>query len=164
MLYEVITIRSVFTGFYMKRTLLKLFAVLFSLVSLAAENIPETLRQARQLAEERKYESAMNLLNAADSANLNPRIAVEKSRLCRLYFVQNINHALFALKDLAPEEDLDRLRQGTGTFNIFMFDSTKVLPPLLAGEDGSVSTELGLYYHSIQMLYGDSLNDRNNFV
>jgi len=152
--------RPVLTGLHMKRTLIPLFLLFLSLSGLPAESVSDTVRQARLLAEERKYESAMNLLNAADRDNQNPRIAVEKSRLCRLFFVQNINHALFALKDLAPEEDLDRLREGTGTFRIFMFDSTKILPPLLAGEDGAVSNELGLYYHSIQILYGDSLNEQ----
>lgn len=59
----------------------------------------------QQLINNKKYESAMKLLQCADSNVNRPDYVIAKTELVLNYFVTSIMHQFFALKDLKPNEE-----------------------------------------------------------
>ena len=87
--------------------------------------------KANKLIEDKKYESALKILNEADPGNQNPDIVMAKTDLLLNYFTKSIMHKLFGLKDLEPDENLMEPRKGQGKFAMFMFEPDSILNKLI---------------------------------
>jgi len=117
-----------------------------------AESTTETLAKVDSLVSKRAYQSAMAALG---TANTDPALVAKKTELCLKYFVQSINHQLFAFKDLVGDETLDGLRSGTGTFTLYHFDPVAAIEPLLVPGPTLplLYKELGDYYYEVSLRY-----------
>lgn len=118
----------------------------------------DPLKQAKKMIEERKYESAINILNAADPQNENPDIVIAKTDLFLEYFVTSIMHQLFALKDLNPDEELLEIRGSEGNFAMYQFSPDSAILRLLKQypENYMLNKTLGNYYHDVLLKYGNN--------
>lgn len=88
----------------------------------------------------------------------NEFIIAKLNEICINYFVQSIGHRMFALKDLAPNEDLIELRQSKGTFTMIGFDPVKAIDTYYEKKSKSLILEksLGDYYFYVSRCYGDN--------
>ena len=125
----------------------------FSLTCSFAQKV--ALEKANQLIGNKKYESAFEVLNAADPLHQNPEIVIAKTNLCLKYFVTSIMHKFFALKDLEPEEEIMDIRGSEGSFSIFTFAPDSVIKPLLEKypDHYNLRKTLGYYYHEVHLKY-----------
>ncbi|QEN07312.1 tetratricopeptide repeat protein [Oceanispirochaeta crateris] len=112
-----------------------------------------------ELIEQEKYYSAIQYLYTEDPDNEDLDLVILKSKIFRNYFGQSLNHVMWGLKDLENDENLDEVRTGSGELNMYMFDTVEILTPFLDDNRFKVLHELGLYYHSVIMGYGNSLNE-----
>jgi len=113
------------------------------------------IEKANKLIENKKYESAYNILNEADPNNKKPEIVIAKTDLFLNYFVTSIMHQMFALKDLEPEEEILDIRGSKGTFSMFAFSPDSILLDLILKypTNYKLKKELGYYYHEVHLKY-----------
>jgi len=99
-----------------------------------------------------KYDSAFKLI-AGESKN--PFLVAKQVELATNYFVQSLNHKMFAFKDLEPGETLEALRSGNGTFSMYSFDPETVIGGLLdSGTKAPILyVALGDYYYDVSLRY-----------
>ncbi|MEL7427415.1 MAG: tetratricopeptide repeat protein [Bacteroidota bacterium] len=133
--------------------LLLTFTFSFSLLCSFAQNT--ALEQAKILIEDKKYESAYNLLDSADPENKEPEIVIAKTDLLLEYFVSSIMHQMFAVTDLQPEQDILDLRGSEGSFTMVSFTPDSVLLDLIEAypENYELRRTLGAYYHDVYIRY-----------
>ncbi|MBT2556461.1 hypothetical protein J7E24_01545 [Hymenobacter sp. ISL-91] len=112
-----------------------------------------TLRQARQLVLERRYNSAWQLLSRLDPRNTDPAVVIEKADLALRYYTNTDQLRRFAFRDLklldlAP----DSLRQlGLDSLR-YRFAVRQVLERLQRRYPANyrLSRALGDYYYTVQ--------------
>lgn len=117
-----------------------------------AQSAPEAKKASvAELVQQRKYESAFKQLAEEDPGNVNPDVVLQKIEIVSRYFAMSINYTLFALKDLAPGEDLMALRRsgaadGLATVSL---DVPEVLAPLMEKHpaDLRLTEALGNYHY-----------------
>ena len=131
-----------------------LAGVMFLVV--AGSVIGDPLAEVDSLVTARQYETAFNKLDSLDSENSDPTIVVKKVDLALKYFVKSINHVMFAFADLRPNDDLDVLRDGTGSFTIRFVTPDDILSKLIESHpnDGRLYRALGDYYYEVYSKYG----------
>lgn len=136
----------------MKKALFTLILVTFALTSFAQR---DTIALAKQLIQKKKYESAMMLLNRADSTNDRPDYVIAKTDLVLNYFVTSIMHQFFALKDLKPNEDVADYRGQNGSFSLFAFAPDSLLNRLKAKYPNNyqICKALGDFYREVDLKY-----------
>jgi tetratricopeptide (TPR) repeat protein len=102
---------------------------------------------------QRKYLSAYNAL--APAANDTDLVIAKRIELCLNYFVQSINHMMFAFADLKPGQDLMKLREGGGKYTLVAYDPPKVVEEYCKTKPRSALLEksLGDYYFEVRMRY-----------
>ncbi|MGC4118496.1 MAG: tetratricopeptide repeat protein [Myxococcales bacterium] len=105
-----------------------------------------------ELVQQRKYESAFKQLAEEDPGNANPDVVLQKIEIVTRYFAMSINYTLFAIKDLAPGEDLMALRNTISAadgLTTVSLDVPKVLSPLMEKNpaDLRLTEALGNYYY-----------------
>lgn len=112
-----------------------------------------TLRQARQLVLERRYDSAWRLLAQLDPHNTNPAVAIEKADLALRYYTATDQLTRFAFRDLklldlAP----DSLRQLGHDSLRYQFEVRQVLEQMQRRypENYRLARALGDYYYTVQ--------------
>ncbi|SDY38512.1 TPR repeat-containing protein [Hymenobacter psychrophilus] len=112
-----------------------------------------TLRQARQLVLERRYDSAWRLLAQLDARNADPAIAIEKADLALRYYTATDQLTRFAFRDLklldlAP----DSLRQLGHDSLRYRFAVRQVLEQLQRRypDNYRLARALGDYYYTVQ--------------
>lgn len=134
----------------------KLFTLIFILSSLLTIAQEESLKEAQKLIENKKYESALKVLNEADPNNENPDIVIEKVDLFLNYFVSSIMHQLFAVTDLEAKQNIYEIRGSEGNFSMFKFPPDSILINLIDKypNDYRLYKELGFYYHEVHLKYG----------
>lgn len=140
----------------------KLFAILFvSFFASAVFAQQDTLTIVQQLIQKKKYESAMNLLQCADSNNNRPDYVIAKTELVLNYFVTSIMHQFFALKDLKPNEDVDDYRGLSGNYSLIYFAPDSLLKRLktIYPDNYLLYKTLGDFYRSVDNNYGNWLSD-----
>lgn len=142
----------------MRKSFLILACVLYSFASIAQN---DTLVLAQHLIQTKKYESAMNLLNAADPTNDRPDYVITKTNLVLNYFVSSIMHQIFALKDLKPNEDVNDYRGEQGSYSMFFFAPDSLLNRLKAKypDNYKIHKTLGDFYRQVDVKYGNWLSD-----
>lgn len=119
------------------------------------------LKKAESLIEKRQYLSAFETLEKADPKNQNADILYLKTEIVLKYFARSINHQIFALHDLAENEDLLELRtQNEGTYSMQIFQADSLIKNLLKDEPDNFKLHyiLGRYYQEVYMKYGESPN------
>jgi len=133
----------------------QIFALIFifCVANVFAQN--KSIEEANELIARKKYESAINILNAADPNNENPDIVIAKTNLFLNYFVSSIMHQMFALKDLEPGEELMKIRGSEGNFAMFLFSPDSTIKELIKKfpDNYKLHRTLGLYYHEVQLKY-----------
>lgn len=130
-----------------------LILCLFSF-ALSAQN--SALVQADSLIALKKYNSAFSLLNKVDPDNSISDLAIKKTEIVLDYFATSINHRMFALTDLEPNQDILDIRGSEGSFEMYPFDPSEVLPALIEEHpnDYNLHAALGKYYHEVHTKYG----------
>lgn len=115
----------------------------------------EKIRLADSYIAQRKYLTAYQSL---DNDLSNEFIIAKLNEICINYFVKSIAHRMFALEDLAANEDLNELRQSNNSFNMIVFDPVKVIETYYQNNPKSLILEksLGDYYFYITYCYGDN--------
>ncbi len=119
------------------------------------------LKKAESLIEKRQYLSAFETLEKADPKNQNADILYLKTEIVLKYFARSKNHQIFALHDLAENEDLLELRtQNEGTYSMQIFQADSLIKNLLKDEPDNFKLHyiLGRYYQEVYMKYGESPN------
>jgi tetratricopeptide (TPR) repeat protein len=126
----------------------------------------DVLEEANGLIEQKKYETAYQVLYVADPANHIPDIAMAKTNLFLDYFVTSIMHQVFALKDLEPGEDISEIRGSNGSFSMFAFAPDSVLNPLIEQypENYELRKTLGYFYHEVHLKYAQSWLEPDSVV
>ena len=116
-------------------------------------NQSKALRQARQLVLARRYESAWQLLQQLDSANIEPAVVIQKADLALNYYTATDGLTRFAfrdlkLTDLAPDS-LRMLNQDTARH---AFAVRKVLERLRRKypDNYRLARALGDYFYTVQ--------------
>ncbi len=127
--------------------------LLFSITLSVAQT--EVLEKAQGLINEKKYNSAFVLLEDEDPENKNPEIAIAKSEILMEYFVTSLNHQLFALKDLEPDQDILEVRGSNGSFKMYSFRIDSVLLNLMEEfpEDYRLPQQIGEFYYEVYLRY-----------
>jgi tetratricopeptide (TPR) repeat protein len=112
------------------------------------------LHNADQLVAQQKYASAFAALGQDDT---NEYLVAEKIEYCISYFIQSLEHTMFAFKDFAPGDTFEKLRGGSsgGNFQMVLYDPAKVVAPLLttSKSKGILYLALGDYYHDVVLRY-----------
>ncbi len=110
------------------------------------------LLKVDSLVEQQKYNSAFLALGTEDT---NEYVVAKKVELCIAYFVQSIEHTMFAFKDFAPGDTFAKLRTGAGSYSLYPFDPPKVIGPLLgrSRDPGILYLALGDYYYDVSLRY-----------
>jgi len=119
----------------------------------ASPNTQALLVAADQLVAQKKYLSAFQALGRDDS---DEYLVAKKVEYCISYFVQSLEHTMFAFKDFEAGDSFDKLRSsGTGTFQMIVYDPAAVIGPLLAASEhrGILYLALGDYYHDVSLRY-----------
>jgi tetratricopeptide (TPR) repeat protein len=135
----------------MKRLILLLSVFCFS----ASYSQNAVFEEVNKLIKDRKYESAMKVLDQADPGNLNPRLVIAKTDLFLNYFVTNRMHQVFGLKDLETGEDLTTLRNSKRNFTMFPFAPDSLLNGLITDypHNYELIKTLGKYYYEVHLKF-----------
>lgn len=126
----------------------------------------DAISDANKLIENKKYESAIKVLNDADPKNENPDIVIAKTDLYLKYFVTSIMHKMFALTDLEPDQDIMDIRGSNGSFAMFTFAPDSILNPLIKkySDNYDLRKSLGYYYHEVHLKYQQNWLEPDSIV
>ncbi|MCP4132940.1 MAG: tetratricopeptide repeat protein [bacterium] len=134
-----------------KYPFLTVITLLLSVSSIVfADDDKKIIAKANDLIKQRKYETAFTVLSGYDKNNSKPAIVIAKTELVLAYFVQSINHQLFALKDLNGDESIMGLRQSpTGSYAMISLDIPALYEPLIKKypKNYKLQKSLGIYYY-----------------
>jgi len=146
----------------MRKTFILIF--IFSFGITFAQN--DAVAEANKLIENKKYESAIKVLNDADPTNDNPDIVIAKTDLYLKYFVTSIMHKMFALTDLESDQDVLDIRGSKGSFAMFSFSPDSVINPLLDKypDNYNLRKSLGYYYHEVHLKYPQNWLEPDSIV
>ncbi|KOS04733.1 hypothetical protein AM493_00730 [Flavobacterium akiainvivens] len=137
-----------------------LFTLLFlaASLSLSAQKEADVLKEANTLIASKQYESAFRKLEEFDKDNTRPAVVVLKANIMMDYFVTSMMHQMFALKDLAPGEDIMDYRGKEGHFSMFTFVPNEALEALIAKypDNCALYNTLGHFYHEVYTKYGEN--------
>lgn len=128
----------------------------FFILTVFGQTENETITQAKDLIEKKKYESAFKLLDKIDPQNSNPDIALLKVDILLNYFVTSIMHQIFALKDLEKIETIMDYRGKGGSYTMQKFEIDKILKNLIKQYPTNCNLYKGLgeYYFQAHSKYG----------
>ncbi len=135
------------------KQLITLFFILICYTSFAQN---ESIIEAHNLIENKKYESAYKVLDKADPNNVNPDIVIEKVDLFLKYFATSMMHQLFAITDLEEDQDIYDVRGKEGQYAMFMFPADSILLGLIEKNPNNykLHKHLGYFYHEVHLKYG----------
>ncbi|MBS4044126.1 MAG: tetratricopeptide repeat protein [Chitinophagaceae bacterium] len=124
---------------------------------LNAQTATQIIINAKHLIEQKKYDSAFNLLNHFDPKNGNIEAVLLKEEIVLNYFVSSMMHQLFALKDLSKNEKIEDFRGKEGTYSMHMFEVDQILDSLLKiyPNNCKLNKGLGDFYYEVHLKYGD---------
>lgn len=139
------------------RKITTLFLTLFSL-TVFGQTETETIKKANDFIEDKKYETAFNLLDKFDPTNDKPDIVLLKEEILLNYFVTSIMHQMFALTDIKKNEDILDYRGKEGSFSMQMFQVDSILTRLIKIYPNNCKLYKGLgdYYYDAHLRYGDN--------
>ena len=115
----------------------------------------ELLARVDKLIQEKKYESAYQLLDDADPKNQRPELLLRKEQLVLANYLMSMNHRMFALKDLAPTETVAQLRGKAGEYFMHALDLPLELNRLQRKypTNYALAKGLGDYYYQVQQCH-----------
>ncbi len=125
--------------------------------SLSAAGSGDALERADKLVNEKKYNSAFNILVKADPGNDNPDILVRKTEILLNFFADSMMHKTFALRDLKPGESIEDIRGRPGDYELHIFPAGEILSVANRKNPGhgGLHRVLGNYYFQVYHVYGD---------
>lgn len=141
-----------------------LLLLIFLSLKIFGQSETETIKKAKTLIADKKYESAFKVLESYDPNNGKPDIVLLKEDIVMNYFVTSIMHQMFALTDLKKDEDIMDYRGKEGSFGMQMFEVDKILDSLIKvyPENCKLYKGLGEYYYDVHIKYGGKwLKDDN---
>lgn len=138
--------------------IIPLLTALLACHALWADELVDALAKAEEMARNKHYWSAYQLVDKADPDRLNPDAVAFQASLLRKNFVARIGPDMVALRDLKPDERIEDVRGGEGTFDMVLFETAKELGRLLEDhpDHGRLNRELGLYYHKLHAMEPDA--------
>jgi hypothetical protein len=116
-----------------------------------SQNNSEILKKSEQLVTEKKYESAFQLLDKTDPKNDDPEIVLAKENIVLAYFVTSIEHQMFALKDLEPNESIEDFRGKQGSYSMHVYPADSIINRLIKLHPDNYKLYFGLgnfYYEA----------------
>ncbi|MBN1647582.1 MAG: hypothetical protein JW874_06080 [Spirochaetales bacterium] len=112
------------------------------------------LRQADVLIKLRKYESAFRLIAGYEGPD--QYIHAKKIEIVSNYSIESMLHKMFALKDIAENENLMELRKNGGSFVMFNFDPEIYAPVIDKHHEYSfLAKALADYYYDAYYRFRD---------
>jgi tetratricopeptide (TPR) repeat protein len=125
-----------------------------ALLSGASVQDKKLIASCDALAAQGKYLSAYDALGPESGDD--GFILAKRLELCRLYYVQSLQHRLFALVDLVDGGSLDTLREGGGSFTMVASDPAAKAEAYLSAHPKSpiVAKALGDFYFDVYQRYG----------
>ena len=137
--------------------ILILFTISCASTGSGLENLSQEellLKQTDVLIKLRKYESAFRLISGYEGPN--QYIHAKKIEIVSNYSIESMMHKMFALKDLADNENLMELRKNGGSFVMFNFDP-EIYGPVIDKhhEYGYLSKTLADYYYDAYYRFRD---------
>jgi tetratricopeptide (TPR) repeat protein len=144
--------------------IIRIAAIVFILLAVSCastgsglENLSEEellLKQADVLIKMRKYESAFRLVSGYEGPN--QYIHAKKIEIVSNYAIESMMHKMFAMKDLADNENLMSLRKSGGSFVMFNFDPEIYAPVIDKHPEYSyLSKMLADYYYDAYYRFRD---------
>ena len=121
---------------------------------LFAGDVAKALPEAEKLVAKKQFLAAYQLIHAADPENRDLEAVLFLNGLLWNYYASRIGSDFFALRDLKPDERIEDVRGGEGTFDMVMFETEKILSRMLEEhpEEGRLHRALGNYcYNQWQM-------------
>jgi tetratricopeptide (TPR) repeat protein len=136
---------------------LLLVALLLGIATTQAQMLPASglLAQAEQLVQNRKYESAYQLLDKADPKNQQPEVLLAKEKLVLDNYLISMGHRIFGLKDLEAGETVAALRGKEGRYSMHPLDLPLELNRLQRKflTNYALAKGLGDYYYIVQQCH-----------
>ncbi|WP_165903793.1 tetratricopeptide repeat protein [Hymenobacter gummosus] len=136
----------------MRLILSLLAAALLAAPAARAQTEAAVLQQAEQLIKQKKYESAYRALDKFDPRNGRTAVLLKKEDIVLNYYLMSVNHQLFGLQDLKPNQDVKQLRGRPGTYGMVQLPLQELLDSLkrLRPTDYGLDLGLGHYYYALQ--------------
>jgi Flp pilus assembly protein TadD len=97
-----------------------------------------SLEEARRLAGDKRYDSAMKMLTGLEQ---NPQVIVEQIRVALEGYAMCLGGELFAFRDLAPGEAIEQVRGAAGDYQMYPLNLEKLQK--VQPEDPELLTWLG---------------------
>jgi len=123
------------TNTQFSQSLLNKLAIFFLVVLGSMQSCaqaPETyLTHVDRMVKEKKYKSAIALLDSLDPQNKNPDFVIKKTEIYSKYFVSSIMHQMFAMEDLKPGQKLEDIKSIEGNFQMKTFPANEILDSLI---------------------------------
>lgn len=145
----------------MKKRITFLLVTIF-VTSVFGQTESETIKKAKDLIADKKYESAFKVLDSFDPKNGKPDIVLLKEDILLNYFVTSMMHQMFALTDLKKDENIMDYRGKEGSFSMQMFEVDNILDSLIKSYPNNYKLYKGLgdyYYDALQRYQGQWLKD-----
>ncbi|AHJ99743.1 tetratricopeptide repeat protein [Hymenobacter swuensis] len=89
---------------------------------LAQTPVASDLAQAAQLTQEKKYQSAFEVLDKADPKNQLPEVLLAKEKLLLDNYLISLNFQGFGLRNLKPTETVEQLRGKEGDYSMHLLN------------------------------------------
>jgi tetratricopeptide (TPR) repeat protein len=141
--------------FFLRPAALLTGFLLLPLLGMSQDVASPVLAQSARLEAEKKYESAYQVLDKADSKDQQPALVLQKEKLLLSYYLVTLSFQGFGLKDLAPGETVSRLRGREGQYSMHLLDIPKMLTQLQKRfpHDYRLSQGLGDYYYRAMLCH-----------
>lgn len=116
-----------------------------------------TFDEIDKAIEDRKYSTAFQLLSDLDPENKNPEAFRRKIDICIDNYIMSMGHQMFALKNLEPGEEINKLRGRDGSYDMYSLDVATIATQLIADypENYELKFAIGRYYHSMHLNCGN---------
>jgi Tfp pilus assembly protein PilF len=118
---------------------------------LAQTPVASSLAQAAQLTQEKKYQSAFEVLDKADPKNQLPEVLLAKEKLLLDNYLISLNFQGFGLRNLKPTETVEQLRGKEGDYAMHLLNLPQELGRLQRRypTNYALSKGLGDYWYAV---------------
>lgn len=134
-----------------------LFLIIFNSPVFSSESDKSVISNADRLISNRQYQSAYELLNEKDPDNEKPAILTKKVDIALKYYLTSLMHEMFTFSNLAPDDDLGKLRLSKPSSTLYSLKAEELLTNLIRKYplNAELYYSLGCYYYEVHSHYGD---------
>ncbi len=130
-----------------------LFVVLFLINTIFLFSQKEIVEEANRFIVMQRYASAYELLRQSDPNNENPDVVIAKTNLLLNFYVKTNKFQAFALKDIAPNQNLQDFRDNNSSVKLFPFQADSILNKLANQYPNNYKLlyALGNFYYEVHL-------------